>query len=539
MKLHSCLCLAVAIVQWQALPCSVVAQEATKARLDVLRVELEAMRETDQAQRLQMTKVGNEHGQNSPEMAALWAKQTASDEHNIKRLVEIIAEIGWPKRTAVGDRAASAAFLILQHSDISYQKKYLSLAREAAAAGEMHPSSLALLEDRILLREGQKQIYGSQVMRNAAGQWEARDLADPENVDKRRASVGLPPLADYLAGFAQRSGGTVAGEKGNQPGPDAPPLTQTLFATTDDARTAYAKLTALTPQGGEAGVQFQFACRDFCARFPDSTLYSAVRLLAVNRAGWLRGADVAKLGDWDPNTAEHDAKLTGEQRATAGMQVALKNADRLSAASAGRGWAQGRFDAALAAARIHRGTMAARDALIPVTLDVTPEMAAPVLRELYPHDTAVAAALKAIEAMGQPCEFQLTTLDGQKLTPRDFRGKVTMLLFSLTTGGSLPSLLPQLKQLTGKLDRQDFSIAWISMDRARSATEEFVKQGGFEGPVHFDGMAWSTPLASRFLIKSVPYYLLLDRQGVLRFRGLAPGSAEATKRIEALIAEAR
>ena len=102
------------------------AQQATPERLAELRAELEAMHETDQAQRQQMTKVGNEHGQNSPEMTALWAKQTASDQHNIKRLEEIIAEIGWPKRSAVGERAASAAFLILQHSDLAYQKKYLA-----------------------------------------------------------------------------------------------------------------------------------------------------------------------------------------------------------------------------------------------------------------------------------------------------------------------------------------------------------------------------------------------------------------------------
>src|ERR1044071_4735716 len=80
------------------------AQQATPKRLAVLRTELEAMHETDQAQRQQMTKAGNEQGQNSPEMTALWAKQMASDQHNIKRLEEIITEIGWPKRSAGGGR---------------------------------------------------------------------------------------------------------------------------------------------------------------------------------------------------------------------------------------------------------------------------------------------------------------------------------------------------------------------------------------------------------------------------------------------------
>jgi len=80
-----------------------------------------------------------------------------------------------------------------------------SLTRAAVAENEMRGSSLALLEDRIRLREGGKQIYASQVRRNDAGEWEAISLEDPAGVDARRASVGLGPLADYLAGFAQRS----------------------------------------------------------------------------------------------------------------------------------------------------------------------------------------------------------------------------------------------------------------------------------------------------------------------------------------------
>jgi len=503
----------------------------------VVRAELEAMHETDQAQRQQMTKVGNEHGQNSPEMTALWAKQTASDQHNIKRLEEIIAEIGWPKRSAVGERAASAAFLILQHSDLAYQKKYLTHAREAVAAGEMRASSLALLEDRVRLREGKPQLYGSQVTLNPAGQWEARDLEDPEKVDERRASVGLPPLAEYLAGFARRSGGTVADGKGDQPAPDAPPLTQTLFTATDDARAAYTKLNATKFEGGEAGVQFQFGCRDFCARFPDSALYAVVRMLAVTRAAALREADFAKLGEWDPGTAERDPKLTREQQATVAMQIAIKQADRQSVAAGAAGWVQRRLDAAAATARNYRGTVAARDALIPVALDAPPEGARAVLNELYPDDAVVTACLAIIDAIGQPCEFQLTTLEGRALTAADFRGKVTMLLFALAESRYSANLWPHFKSLTEKNDTHDFSLVWISLDRTRNVTEEFVKSNGFMGVMHFDGLAWSTPLAARFRIKTAPYYLLIDDRGVLRFRGFTPASKEARERIEALIAE--
>jgi len=232
-------------------------------RIDEVRRELEALHETDQAQRREMAAVERAHGMGSPQMAELWKKQTASDTRNIQRLEAIIAEIGWPKRSVVGEKAASAAFLVLQHSDLIYQQKYLPLARTAAAEQEMRASSLALLEDRVLLREGKKQIYGSQVQRNDAGEWEVRSLEDPEHVDRRRASVGLPPLAEYLAGFAQRSGGKVADHSGGAPLADAPPLRQDLFSATDDARTAYEKLRQVKPTPGPAGLTLQLACHDF------------------------------------------------------------------------------------------------------------------------------------------------------------------------------------------------------------------------------------------------------------------------------------
>ncbi len=182
---------------------------SSSVSIAAIRAELEAMHETDQSHRREVIELEKKHGKNSAAVKEAWSKQSAIDARNIRRLEEIIAQHGWPGIKEVGSKAASAAFLILQHSDLSHQKKYLPLVREAAAKGEMRASSLALLEDRIRLREGQKQIYGSQVTTNSANQWEPLPLEDANNVDARRASVGLGPIADYLQGFASRSGGSV------------------------------------------------------------------------------------------------------------------------------------------------------------------------------------------------------------------------------------------------------------------------------------------------------------------------------------------
>jgi hypothetical protein len=193
-------------------------QEA--APLAGVRAELEAMLETDQAHRREVIELEKTHGPDSPAVKEAWAKQSAIDAGNIRRLEEIIAQHGWPGRTQWGDKAATAAFLILQHSDLSYQKKYLALAREAATKGEMRGSALALLEDRVRLREGRKQIYGSQVTRTRADEWEPLPLEDEAKVDTLRAGVGLGPIADYLQRFATQSGGRVS-PKWKRPTPPA------------------------------------------------------------------------------------------------------------------------------------------------------------------------------------------------------------------------------------------------------------------------------------------------------------------------------
>ena len=71
--------------------------------------------------------------------------------------------------------------------------------REAVKNGKAQGSSLALLEDRVAIGQGKRQIYGSQIGRDIQTlEYYVLPLEDPDNVDKRRAEVGLGPLADYV-----------------------------------------------------------------------------------------------------------------------------------------------------------------------------------------------------------------------------------------------------------------------------------------------------------------------------------------------------
>jgi hypothetical protein len=129
-----------------------------------------------------------------PEMEAVHLENAA--------LVDrVIDAIGWPGRRALGDEAAGAAFLIVQHaiSRPDLQRRALALMLEAIPEGQANALDAAYLADRIAVMEGRPQTFGTQFDWNEQGLLAPAPIAEPEGVDERRASVGLPPLADTMA----------------------------------------------------------------------------------------------------------------------------------------------------------------------------------------------------------------------------------------------------------------------------------------------------------------------------------------------------
>lgn len=122
------------------------------------------------------------------------------DSINLIKVIKILDEKGWVGKDVVGAQANQTLFLVIQHSDLKYQQKYLPMMKDAVKKGNANPGNLAYLEDRIALREGRRQIYGSQSARNkTTNKWYISPMIDPDNVDKRRAEVGLGTIAEYAA----------------------------------------------------------------------------------------------------------------------------------------------------------------------------------------------------------------------------------------------------------------------------------------------------------------------------------------------------
>jgi hypothetical protein len=146
----------------------------------------------DQAIRDEWIKSGVEH----PDQAVV-ARMNAIDSDNHARIKAIVKQYGWPGRELVGQDGADAAFLLVQHSELSFQKEMLPLVKKAFQSHQMSGQNYALLLDRVLVGEGKPQVYGTQA--KLSGHEVVLDpIGDEANVDKRRAEVGLMPLSMYI-----------------------------------------------------------------------------------------------------------------------------------------------------------------------------------------------------------------------------------------------------------------------------------------------------------------------------------------------------
>jgi hypothetical protein len=166
-----------------------------------LKQQLQAIFTTDQTPRFRLDSVGRVHGKGSPEYQQIWPQLRKVDSINLVKIEQIIHQYGYPGKRLVGNIQANTTWLIIQHSPLSIQEKYLPMLQKAADDGEMAKSNMILLTDRIRMYKGQKQLYGTQVSLNATGQNSFYPIEDEVNVNKRRAEAGLEPLEEYAKRF--------------------------------------------------------------------------------------------------------------------------------------------------------------------------------------------------------------------------------------------------------------------------------------------------------------------------------------------------
>jgi hypothetical protein len=127
---------------------------------------------------------------------ALLKQMNRADSASTAKLQAIVDRFGWPTKSMVGVQGANAAYLVAQHTpDTAFRAAVLEKML-AAPAGEVSPSDLATLQDRVLVRRGQLQRYGTQFSFDR-DTMRMDPVEDPSHLDERRAIQGLMPIEEY------------------------------------------------------------------------------------------------------------------------------------------------------------------------------------------------------------------------------------------------------------------------------------------------------------------------------------------------------
>jgi hypothetical protein len=164
----------------------------------ILKRQLEQIAIEDQTLRFLLPETIERFGRESKEYKYVWSLIDRQDSISIHKLTKIIDKYGWLGKNRVGDEANQAIWLVLQHSKLEVQEKYLPLLRKSVAKGESEGWHLAFLEDRVLMYNEKKQKFGTQAI------WDDKlkrnkiyPIENVENVNKRRKALGLEPIEAY------------------------------------------------------------------------------------------------------------------------------------------------------------------------------------------------------------------------------------------------------------------------------------------------------------------------------------------------------
>ena len=120
------------------------------------------------------------------------------DERNTEYIKGVIAKIGYPTIPKVGRQASHMAWLIIQHAvhDPEFQVNCLTMLKNQEQ-GEIQPSEIAYLEDRVRVRRDTPQLYGTQFYTNEDGVYDAYPIEDLEHVEERRLAFNMGSFEEY------------------------------------------------------------------------------------------------------------------------------------------------------------------------------------------------------------------------------------------------------------------------------------------------------------------------------------------------------
>lgn len=154
---------------------------------DSLRQVLEDIYDTDQGIR---EKISSAKGD---ELGKIIFQMQKIDSANQVQIKYILNKYGWLPQSKVGKKAADAIFYVVQHADTELIRQYLPVLKKLSQQKEAKMTHAAMMEDRLLMYDGKKQIYGTQATSRLRpdGRGAIWPVQNPSKVNQLRKKAGF------------------------------------------------------------------------------------------------------------------------------------------------------------------------------------------------------------------------------------------------------------------------------------------------------------------------------------------------------------
>ncbi|MDI6801013.1 MAG: TlpA disulfide reductase family protein [Thermodesulfovibrionales bacterium] len=121
--------------------------------------------------------------------------------------------------------------------------------------------------------------------------------------------------------------------------------------------------------------------------------------------------------------------------------------------------------------------------------------------------------------------ISLSDLNGKKVSiPDDFSGKILVLYFWTSWCPSCEKNLPAIEALIARYSKKGISAVFINFGEGKKMIEGVIKRLNIYSPVLLDPYVGA---ATNYSVRGVPSTMIVDRNGIIRYRILGETSTDA------------